>query len=297
MRFYFLSERPCALKLGGIYLGLTGGAEKFMNIDEKDNILCEFIPADGEFLPISFIIGENLSPPSGVKIYILRNAIAIYAENFMRADGSMKLLAQKKYPDCTVSVFVQGRVQASIETRSDIYTSILPDCFYESSIDRINNCVIILSRDAVAVINTEGKLLLSTKAKNVNIGDTLSAVIPFADSMLHFAECEWECSSSLKTVNYVLKSRLKPKDGLLIYAVTESLLIGAEIKDFVSESLYEKRDSLKKFLGNYLSVIYITDEVAGLCYEIKKNVFRVDYYTADLKDGKIDNIKERGIEK
>lgn len=268
-----------------------------MNIDEKDNILCEFIPADGEFLPVSFIIGENLSPPNGIKIYILRNAVAVYAENFIRSDGSMKLLSQKKYPDCTVSVFVQGRVQASIETRSDIYTSSLPDCFFKSGIERINDCIIIRSDEAVAVMNTEGKLLLSTKARDVNTGETLSAVIPFADSMLHFAECEWECSSSLKPINYVIKSRLQPKDGLLIYAVTESLLIGAQIKDFVSESLYEKRDKLKKFLGNYLSVVYITDDVAGLCYEIKKNVFRVDYYTADLKDGKIDNIREREIEK
>lgn len=296
MRFYFSSDRPCALKLGGVYLGLTGNAEKFINIDEKEKILCEFIPTNGEFLPITFTIGENISPPNGIKIYIFRNAIAVYAENFIHSDGSMKLIAQKKYSDCTASVFLQSRVQASIENRNDIYVSVLPDCFCKSRIERINDCIVIVSDEALAVMNTEGKLLISTKAKNVQTGETLSAIIPFADSMLHVAECEWECSSSLKTVNYVIKSRLQPKDGLLIYAVTESLLIGAEIKNFVSESLYEKRESLKKFLGNYLSVIYITDEVAGLCYEIKKDVFRVDYYTADLKDGKIDNIRERETE-
>ncbi len=296
MRFYFLSDRPCALKLGGLYAGRVGGTEKFMDIDPSDNILCEFIPANGKYLPCSFEIDESFLPPEGIKEYLFPNAVALYAEDFIRRDSTLKLLLQENFSDCTVSVFVQGRVQVSIENERDIFTHVLSDSFESCRIERKENCIVLFGEGEIAVLNAAGELLLTKETISARLDEALEAVVPFADSMNHYAECKWKLTDRTELIEYKIACRLPPKENMLLYALTESLLIDADVKAFVTPSLYEKIRSLKKFLGDYLSVLFVTPEVVGLTYQIKENVFRVDYYTAEYKDGKIDNIKEKECE-
>lgn len=296
MRFYFLSDRPCALKLGGLYVGRVGGTQKFMDIDPSDNILCEFIPANGKYLPCSFEIDEDFLPPEGIKEYLFPNAVALYAEDFIHRDSTLKLLLQENFPDCTASVFVQGRVQVSVENERGIFTHVLSDSFENCRIERKENCIVLFGEGETAVLNAAGELLLRKETISARLDEELEAVVPFADSMNHYAECKWRLTDQAELTEYKIACRFPPRENMLLYALTESLLIDADVKDFVTPSLYEKIRSLKNFLGNYLSVLFVTPEVAGLAYQIKENVFRVDYYTAEYKDGKIDNIREKECE-
>ena len=63
MKIYFLSSRPCALMLGGVFFGMTDTFERFAEIEPKDNVFAEFIPEGA--LPVGFFITEKLrfSPP------------------------------------------------------------------------------------------------------------------------------------------------------------------------------------------------------------------------------------------
>ena len=88
MKIYFLSSRPCALMLGGVYFGMTDSFERFAEIEPKDNVFAEFIPEGA--LPVGFFITEKLrfSPPQGCEIYILRDGVAVYARDFPPSDFS-----------------------------------------------------------------------------------------------------------------------------------------------------------------------------------------------------------------
>ena len=63
MKIYFLSSRPCALMLGGVFFGMINRFERFAEIEPKDNVFAEFIPEGA--LPVGFFVTEKLrfSPP------------------------------------------------------------------------------------------------------------------------------------------------------------------------------------------------------------------------------------------
>ena len=92
MKIYFLSSRPCALTLNDAYFGLTDRFERFAELSLKDGIFVRFTPENAQ--PIGFFLNENIrfSPPVGCEVYLLTNAIAIYARDFPPTDFSLKLL-------------------------------------------------------------------------------------------------------------------------------------------------------------------------------------------------------------
>ena len=48
MRVHFSAAIPCALRLGGAPAGMCGEAEKFADLPEDEEVLVEFLPADGD---------------------------------------------------------------------------------------------------------------------------------------------------------------------------------------------------------------------------------------------------------
>ncbi len=295
MRFYFLSDTPCALKLGGIYAGITHNAEKYMNIDVSDGILCEFIPLNPEFLPISFIIDERYFPPPNVKCYLLRDAILIFAENFLRADCSFKLIAQKTFEREVVSVFVQGKVFVSLEYGGEIFTEELNGSFLSAEIEKRGEYYIITSPTFISVLDKSLKKLLFTEFTSCDMKEILTLTVSFCDCLNCSAVIEYGFENGFCELKKTLKSA-PPSNVPVIYAVLDGLLTGYDVSEFISEGLKDKLSTLKSFLGNYEKVLFITKEVAGLSYKVKDNIYRVDYYEAEYENGKICNFKEKSVE-
>ena len=134
MKIYFLSSRPCALMLGGVFFGMTDTFERFAEIEPKDNVFAEFIPEGA--LPVGFFITEKLrfSPPEHCEVYILKDGIAVYASDFPPSDFSLKIVSQERFIDNLVTVFRQGALQLSLETSKGFFVSPLPPCFETCSI-------------------------------------------------------------------------------------------------------------------------------------------------------------------
>ena len=65
MRVYFSAEEQCMLRLGGAVAGFCGRAAKFADIGEE-GVQAEFLPADGNLLPLSFFICDGFfrEPPA-----------------------------------------------------------------------------------------------------------------------------------------------------------------------------------------------------------------------------------------
>ena len=129
MKIYFLSSRPCALHVGGAYFGITDRFERFADICLADRLPILFTPENA--LPISFFLTENIrfQAPDGVEVYLLHNAIALYARDFPPRDFVLRPCSQARHGDLLVSVFIQGNVQVSFQATNLFTVSPLPADF------------------------------------------------------------------------------------------------------------------------------------------------------------------------
>ena len=66
--FIHTAALPCVLRAGGAPAGFLSGNKLFA---DADRVLVEFLPADGELLPLSFVTGEEFfrHPPACCDVY------------------------------------------------------------------------------------------------------------------------------------------------------------------------------------------------------------------------------------
>ena len=80
-------------------------------------------------------------------------------------------------------------------------------------------------------------------------------------------------------------------DELLPYAFFESVLIGANYTDFLTDELIDKANSLIDFLGDFVGILPTEQEnVCGLIRKKAENLFEATYYTVKIESNKITDI-------
>lgn len=303
MKIYFLSSRPCALMLGGVYFGMTDTFERFAEIQPKDNVFVEFIPEGA--LPVGFFVTEKLrfSPPEHCEVYLLRDGIAVYARDFPPSDFSLKVIAQERFLNNLITVFRQGALQISLETEKGFFVSTLPSSFEPCSLRFESRLFFVEGQNALAVFNEEGKCVLSEKIISYKIeNNTLIATLPLSDSRRRVAECEWALTEEgcfqtafkirQESINADDSEESKLRDELLPYAFFESVLIGADFTEMLSDELKGKAEHIKSFLGNFISVTLTEDaNTCGLVRKKKERLYELQYFTAEVKNGKITDIR------
>ena len=300
MKIYFLSSRPCALMLGGVFFGMTDTFERFAEIEPKDNVFAEFIPEGA--LPVGFFITEKLrfSPPEHCEVYILKDGIAVYARDFPPSDFSLRIVSQERFIDNLVTVFRQGALQLSLETSKGFFVSPLPPCFETCSIRYECGLFFIEGQNALAVFTADGKRVLFETVSHYEIkNETLIATLPLSDSRKRSAECEWALTqdgcfqTSFRIRQEGTEERAeKLRDELLPYAFFESVLIGADFSEMLSDELKERAEHIKAFLGDFVSVTLTNEpQTCGLVRKKKDRLFELHYFTAEVKEGKIVDIR------
>lgn len=312
MRVYFLSSKPCILTLNGTYFGLTDSFERFAEISPKDNLFAQFTPEDG--LPIRFFINESirLHPPKRCEIYLLKDGLAIYAKDFPPTDMTLRAIAQQRDDDTLVTVFRQGETQVSIESPKGFFISPLPSLFEPCEIQFQGEFILLSSPDSIALFTRSGKRLLQERVKEFTLEKgKLLATLPLSDRLCRTAKCVWELTDeNVKQTTFSIcqqtkfsmpfgngSAELDPptteniREELLPYAFFESVLIGANYAELLSESLREKAQSLKGFLGAFESVV-LTErgKVCGLVRKKADRLFEVDEYRVEIENGKITDI-------
>ena len=314
MKIYFLSSEPCALRLGGVFFGMTDRFERYAEISLKDNIFVEFL-SEGN-LPLCFFLTENLrfAPPEGCEVYLLADGIAVYARDFTPVDNSLRTIAQKRLENCLVTVFKQGRVQMSVETDENFFVVDLPPVFAFCTIELQDDFILLdgekNGRRYIALFERLGKRLLFEEALSYSftLGE-LSARLPLSDRLGRSADCVWHLEQGeCRRVQCILRQRREEIESeteaekaanaekiaaeLLPYAFFESVLIGAEYAAFLSDELAAKADQIAAFLGDFEGVT-LTNEpsVCGLVRRKGERLFELAYYTAVVENGKIVDIK------
>ena len=121
MYYYFSSDYPAAIKLGGTYLGLIYNTVKPVRIDESLPFI-EVCPVGGKQKQISFIPDDNFlaSPPDGVTVTDMRGGYLIkFFDSFDYFDFS--IIKQQKFPEVAVTLFSEGSIKLSIQNKNDFF--------------------------------------------------------------------------------------------------------------------------------------------------------------------------------
>ncbi len=303
MKIYFLSSRPCALTLNDAYFGISDRFERFAEISLKDNVFVRFTPENAQ--PIGFFLNESVrfSPPTGCEVYLLENALAIYARDFPPSDLTLKILKQKRFEKNLITLFYQGELQLSIETEKGFFVSTLPPAFENSELIFESGVFILKTPNILAVYTLSGECALMENVISCSIeAGTLYAVLPLSDSLGRVADCAWELSEQgvTRTKCTLLQSRTKSgesdpetlKAELLPFAFFESVLLGANYASFLSDDLAPQADKLKGYLGDFCSVTLTDDpSVCGLVYKKADRLFEIVHFSVTLENGKITDIK------
>ncbi len=299
MKVYFLSAQTCALTVNGAYFGITDNFEKFAEVCLKDKLCVCFTPQNA--LPLCFFLTEDIlfHPPDGCDVYLCGDAIAIYAHTFQARDTRLKIITQNHCENLVVTVFQQGEVQVTFQTLDNVVIAYLPPSFAVCDITFWKEFCIFRSPEYVYVYTKTGACVLQEKASSFNIeNDLLQMLSPVSDALGFVAESEWEAQdNALTRTRYTLKQTRESyeqngvKTAMLGYAFFESVRIGAEFAQMLSDEMQEKQKDLQSYLGDFLSVVFTDNPlVCGLVYKKAERLYRVRYFQIALQNEKITDV-------
>ena len=303
MKIYFLSSRPCALTLNDAYFGITNDFERFADISLKDNLFVRFSPENAS--PVCFFLTENIrfTPPKGCDIYLLKDAIAIYAHGFHPLDCTLRAIAQTTDGDCTATVFEQGEIQLSLQSAKGFFVTALSSDFAQCELRFENGLLFVRAPDTLAVFTKTGEKLFLEKVLSYELDNgVFKAVLPLSDSLGRIAECSYALENNACTRTAFILKQSRARDGstdetaiyhdLLAYAFFETVLLGGDYTEMLAPCLQDKANELRSFLGKFTAVT-VTDNpcVCGLVRPKAERLFEVVYFTVETENGKIIDIK------
>ena len=291
MKVYFLSETPCALFVGEEYLGVTNAFPKYATLSLKDGLFIRFMPENA--LPICFFLTENIrfSPPDKVEVYLLKNAILLYAKNFTFGDFTLTPIAQARYETTLVSVFKQGEVQLSIQSPNGFFVATLPPSFEHCSIQKAENFFLITSENQLLVFSENGERLLLEHCQSYRLEkSSLYLTAPLDDCYMRIAEKEYlftETGCVLQKITLSEKTGSAP----LGYAFFESVLKGVNYDEMLADELLEEKEKIARFLGDFVAV-WFTEDIN--CYALirkkSERLYEADYFSVVIENDKITEI-------
>ncbi len=288
MKIYFLSAIPCMLLVNGGYFGHTHHHAQFAEINLADNLFIEFIPENAH--PIRFFLTENLrfTPPQGCDVYLLKDGVAIEANDFFSLDYTLRLIAQKRLSLGLVTLFQQGLTQVSIENDDLIVTPIPP--LKSAEIYACGEGIVLVG-ERLVVLSSKGELLFDKAVESYQIEDGLLHVAyPLADSLSRTAKGVCKITDRLEWLEYSLIGEKEPT--LFAYAFLESLLFGGDFTHFLSNELRQQADKLPEFFGEFCDVVPTEQEnCVGIVKRKAPRLFEVAYYTFTVEEGKISDIQ------
>ena len=302
MKIYFLSSQPCMLSLNGTFYGVTDRFERFAEINLSDRIFVKFSPEGAQ--DIGFFITEEIltKPPNGCEVYLLKDGLAIRARDFAPVDCTLQPIAQKRFDEVVVSVLKQGNIQVTIQSPDGFFTSPLPPAFSVCTLSKHEDLFFLEGENHLAVYTRKGECLLMEEILSFSVTEnTLNATLPLSDVLGRVADCVWKLDgATCRRTHFTLRQTrahdgsddaVKIRDELLPYAFFESVLLGDNYAELLSDDLRPKAKSLVGFLGDFRAVCLTADPyTCGLIREKDARLYEVDYFTVKIENGKVADV-------
>ena len=301
MKIYFLSSQPCALCFNGLYFGVTDQFERYAEISLKDKLFVEFLPQNAQ--PIRFFLTEDVrfSPPVGCEVYLSSHFLVIYARDFLPIDNTLKIITQERFQDNLITIFQQGIIQVSMETEKGFFISALPPSFNACTITFQCDLFFIFNQKQLAIFTKTGKCVFLEEIIEYSIEENvLNATLPLSDSLKRYAKCSYALTEDgcfqtaflLQQANEKTTAQEDIRNDLLAYAFFESIILQADYKEFLYEELQPNADKILSFLGKFERVLLADNaNTCGLIYKKATDLFEIVYYTVEIKNGRIADIR------
>ena len=302
MKIYFLSCQPCMLSLNGAFFGVTDSFERFAEINLSDRIFVKFTPEGAH--PVGFFLTDETlnTPPNGCEVYLLKDGIAIRAYDFPPIDCTLQPIAQQRFGETVVSVFKQGRVQLTLQSPDGFFNATLPPSFAVCTLSKHGGLYFLEGTNQLAAYTGGGKCVFLEEISSFSVTETeLNATLPLSNALGRVADCAWALSETgCRRTHFSLRQARtyqgetdaeKIRDELLPYTFFESVLLGENYAELLSDELRAKANGIVGFLGNFHSVTLTPDPfTCGLIREKATNLYEVNYFTVTVADGKIADI-------
>ena len=306
MRIYFLSYKAAILKLNGLYVGGIDLFERHVEIDLSDSVLAEIVPGEN-LQPVNFFINEKLliNPPEFMDVYLMDGEALIYIRAYGNKDAGLKVIAQTRFYSNLITLFSQGGIYLSVEGGGDyslipLSSSFVSAKFEEKSIANLP-VLVINSGHALIILSDRGKKIFMNSVQKAEFNDTLDIEAAFETCTNAKAVCSYSYDGEkLSLVSSKTVETRPPEKGILHFAFFESVLTRGNFADYLDDSLKERADVLRDYLGEFVSVTVPTEKfyaehpnerAAGLVYPKASNLFEVKYFATEIsKEGKITNI-------
>ena len=306
MRIYFLSYKAAILKLNGLYVGGIDLFERHIEIDLADNVLAEIVPGEN-LQSVNFFINEKLliSPPEFMDVYLMDGEALIYIREYGNKDAGLKVIAQTRFCGNLITLFSQGGIYLSAEGGGEYSLIPLPASFAGAKFEEraISNLPVLEIRcgHALIILSDKCKRIFMNRAQKAEFGQTLDIEAAFETCTAAKAVCSYSYDGeSLTLVSSKTVETRPPERGILHFAFFESVLTRGNFADYLDDSLKDRAEALKSYLGEFVSVTvptekfyaeHPTEQSAGLVYPKASNLFEVKYFATEIsKEGKITNI-------
>ncbi len=304
MRVYFLSYKPAILKLNGLYVGGIDLFERHIELELSDSVLAEIVPGEN-LQPVNFFINEKLlfNPPEYMDVYLMDGEALIYIREYGNKNIKLSVIAQTRFCGELVTIFSQGGAFVSVEGTGYSLTP-LPAKFLHAAFseEMLAGYPVLAVRggNELLILSDKGKRIFMNEVESAEFGDTLNITAAFETCTAAKAVCSYGYDGEkLTLLNSKTIETRPPEKNILHFAFFESVLTCGNYENYLDDELKLKAGSLKKYLGDFVSVTVPTEKfyaehknerAAGLVYPKAANLFEVKYFAEELNGDKISNV-------
>ena len=313
MRVYFSAEERCMLRLGGAAAGFCGRAAKFADIGEE-GVQAEFLPADGNLLPLSFFICDGFfrEPPACCTVCLYGCGADVLAR-FSPREKPLTAPVQARADGVLFTVFGGAMPSLVLENGHGMEIVPLPPAErYEAGRAEIGGesfarleCLHKGER-TLLLFNARLEEAFRGQADGAEYGRRLTVTRRLHDIAGHTEERVFRAENGALVQE---ERRLRAEEGfdpaklderVLPFAFFQELLAGGDPAPYLSPALAEKKEMLKEYLGGFCRVslprdiFYLTygkRNAAALSYRLSENRYEAKFFEAVCEGGKVTNVR------
>jgi hypothetical protein len=315
MFFYFYSSSPAIIKINGIYKGKIDNCFKPFYLDLSNPPFVEICFFSIKCAPLVFMLDSAFlsCPPPSVVITDLKGG---YAINIYNEDNSLPfaIINQQKFSYAVATVFMDNGLKLSIETPTDFFAKtfsfscenaqILPFNLNDKQFLAIN---FIAEENILCCYLIENKIIEVYSKKGVEfcLDNGFTTTEKFYDIAKHKITCSWQfiCEKFVATDTKIETDKDFCLENLsshvLPYAFLEEFMVNKKAYELLSDTVKEKAEFLNEYLGEYIGVFPPPDfrkfDEIGLLYKNGQNKYRAEYFTFELQNREICNIKRSDV--